>query len=680
MLQKIDRLSKDLKKIPEIKKIRSITTAQDIKGSDDGFDVSPFLEKILDLPEDLAVVRRSAMDNPLYKIDFFSKDGKIACLLIEAKVSKDEGRYKKIYEQILAVMRESPLGVQYYIAGDPLVELQMTRDMLRDLKVFIPLTYLVLIVLLLALYRDPRFVIGPVVTVTAQLLFLFGLMGACGIPLNSVTSGLPSLLLCISILEATHILSLYRVALSRGLDKEAAITEAVRMNLNPCFWTSITTVLGFGAVAASDLIPIKQFGFLAAVSSMVAVPLLFLILPAFMAIASGQKAAISEAEKNTTTRFFTALSRVYSRRTLMICLMLAALIISIIGVSKIKTETMLLNSLRKDSPTRVATDFIESNLGGVSVIEIFAETGREDGIKDPAFLTRLDRLQEFLMTVPNIDKTISPVQFIKEMHQAMNGEDPAFYFIPDSEELIAQYLLTYSFSGRDNDLDKFMDYNYSTARITVRIKETGSAALKKKIELINDYIQEHFPAGQRPRVTSYSVIQANMVEALVEGQKKGFVLEFIFMFLIFLITNRGSWVVAGLALVPNLLPILGSLALMGYAGITMNAGTAMTCCIVFGLVVDDTIHFLEHARHTVKRVEDPRQACIELFRTLGPAVIFASIILAAGFLILVFGHSFFTVSFGLICAFAIFSAMICELFVTPFFILHVRRFREDLKR
>ena len=126
-------------------------------------------------------------------------------------------------------------------------------------------------------------------------------------------------------------------------------------------------------------------------------------------------------------------------------------------------------------------------------------------------------------------------------------------------------------------------------------------------------------------------------------------------------------------------PLLAAGGLMGYTGITLNAGSAMNACIAFGLVVDDTLHFLHHAKEAIRRGDAPHAAVRHVFEKVGFAILYSSILLSAGFAILMLGQSYFTFSFGLLCAFTIVSALSCELLITPLLVFHSEALRRGLK-
>ncbi|MCO6431160.1 MAG: MMPL family transporter [Deltaproteobacteria bacterium] len=676
-LEKIEALSESIEKLPDVRKVRSITTAQNIVGTDDSFEVLPFLDKI---PEDaaaLAKVREEALSNPLYKIDLISTSGDIASILIEAKLSKDDERYRRIVDGLEQIMASSPFGNRYYLAGDPIIELQMTNDMWGDLAVFVPLTYLVLILLLYYCYRDLQGVVVPLATVSISTMLLMETIGLSGITMNAVTVGLPSLTLCIAVLHAIHLISAYRKFRAQGMEPDNAVQQAILNTLAPCFYSALTMGVGFISVCVTDLVPVQQFGMLAAYSVVLSYVASFMFAPWLMRLipASGGEGRL---ERIPAEGFLFKLCTLMSqRKAFTFAALILFLAVSSIGLSKVKIETNHISFLRKDTPISQATDYIEKELGGISSLEITITSTSPEGIKEPAVLRKIAEFQDFLAGLPTVSKTVSPVQFIKEMHQAMNGEDPAFYDLPDSRPLIAQYLLTYSFSGRDNDLEDFMDYSYSIARIRARMKTVGSQELASIIARVRSFADQHFSEELTVRITSHSVMQANMVDTLVWGQIGGLGTGFFIMFLIMLVTHRSA-LIALIGLIPDVIPLLAGAALMGYSGISLNAGTAMTSCIALGLTVDDTIFFLHHAGEALADKRPLDWTMKTLLRNIAPPVIYATLILASGFGILVFASSYLTIYFGILCAFTIIVALLCDLLVLPLLVYRIPAFRTAL--
>jgi hypothetical protein len=677
-LKLVDSLVQSIEKLERVRKVRAITNTQDIVGSDAGFEVKEFISPIPTSEVEAASLKAKAIHNPLYQIDLVALDGRIPSIVIEAEVSEDENRYRELLDGVRDVLSANDLQrAEYYLAGDPIVELKMTQDMWSDLELFIPLTYLCLAIILWVIYRDLQGVLTPLIVVSLGMGALQGTVGYLGITMNAVTVGLPSLMLCVGILDCVHLLTAYRNARQNDLDHELALKEALSDTLVPCFQTSLTTAIGFSSVAVSELIPIREFGLLAAYCTAIIYPICFLTMPFLLGVIPISSKGLSRTDSRLPQRIIDAALRLHRSYRAVLGVLIGITCAALYFATHIEVETNHLRFIYPNEDVRIATNYIEDNLGGVAPFEIVIDTKEQGGVYEPELLGQIDSLQVALGQHPLIDKTVSPVQFIKEMHQAMNAEDKALYVLPDSRELIAQYILTYSFSGRENDLDDYVDYEFQLARIRGRMKQAGSREVAEVIDFIKRLAKEHLKRDVDIRVTGHSVLQTEMLDILVKGQIWGLLLGLFLMLSIIALIHR-STVVGLFVLVPNILPIVLSAGIMGFFGISLNAGTAMTACIAFGLIVDDTIFFLFHARRAAAKSLDANTIVEQTLRSVGRPVMFTSSLLAIGFSILIFGHSIATVNFGLICGVCISLALLMDLVVLPIMIISIPAFRVAL--
>lgn len=670
----LDKISKAIGILPDIRKVRSLTTAQDIVGVKGSFEVIHFMDKFQRDPNNLNALKKEALANPIYKTDLFSDNGKIASILIEAHKGTNRDRYKNIVNSVNSIMAQMQVK-EYYFAGNPIVELQMTNDMWHDLKTFVPLTYLLLFGLLYLFFRNVQIPLLALFVVTLSSGFLLGLMGALGITMNGITVGLPSLLMCIAVLSSMHLLTAYRLALGQRQMHSLAIRDALTRILKPCFLTTLTTAAGFACVSMTEVVPLRQFGLVGASSTIAAYLICLFVMPHLLSLIPAKIMQITERESKWLRLVFAALSPIYRHRLILVFGAVTLLSFALYEIPKLKVETLFLNFMNEDSNIKKATNYIQNNLGGVASLEIVITSPFEEGILEPQVLAKIQNFQIFLNQIPEVDKTVSVVEFVKKMNQAVNNGDPAAYVIPSTFDQIAQYIFTYSLSGRNNDLDDFVDYNYKTARIRGRLSQSSSVALQATLKKIQDYIDTHFDSTLHVKVTSYSVIQASMMDKLIIGQLSGLGLALLIMFAAFFLVSR-SVVVATLSLVPHILPLLGSACLMGIMGISVNVGTAVIASITFGLVVDDSIHFLSNARQAALQGKSPQNIVDTAFAEVGPTILYSSLILTFGFSLLMLGNSYFTFSFGLLCAFSTIAAMTCNTLFLPYFVCHLKSFQD----
>jgi len=280
-----------------------------------------------------------------------------------------------------------------------------------------------------------------------------------------------------------------------------------------------------------------------------------------------------------------------------------------------------------------------------------------------------DKLAQFLRSQKEVDKAMSIVDFLKDMNRAMHDNDQAYYRIPDSQEEAAQYLLMYSMSSRRNDIEKdFVDYPYSLARIRCRISEHNSRKLLDLISRIKKFTKENIDPVLEVRMSSYPVIYSNMVNSITAGQTKGF-LFCIFTLWITAAFYFRSIPIGTLTLIPNLIPIIFIFGFMGWTGISLNIGTALTTGIALGLIMDDTTHFFNRFKINLTSCPDYLENMRKTYALIGEPMIYSSCVMTASYLVLAFSQFHLTALFGFLCALTTIIALWCDLLLTPWLLI-----------
>jgi hypothetical protein len=250
------------------------------------------------------------------------------------------------------------------------------------------------------------------------------------------------------------------------------------------------------------------------------------------------------------------------------------------------------------------------------------------------------------------------------MNQAFHGEDRSYYQLPDSPELIAQYMLLYD----GKDLHNFLDEDQQWAAVYVRVHEHSSRKLGGLISEIRRVLADEFPSGIEPRVTGPTILVANLIDTLIRSQISSLALASVVVFCMVAVLFR-SLKIGGLAMLPNLLPILLNLGLMGWAGIPLDTATAMISAVAIGIAVDDTVHFLAEYKHALAEGADVPHAVRLALVTKGRAIVFTSVLLTAAFGILIVSNFLPTTHFGALSALTMISALLADLFFLPALLL-----------
>jgi predicted RND superfamily exporter protein len=326
----------------------------------------------------------------------------------------------------------------------------------------------------------------------------------------------------------------------------------------------------------------------------------------------------------------------------------------------IKVETSLQEFFAADHPIRRDTDYFESKMAGTGNLDVILETQERDGLKKPDYLTFMRSFQSWAEKMPEVDKTVSMVDFIEEMNWGFNAEDPAYRTIPDDPQLVSQYLFIYD----GEDLFDFVDPEFQISHVTLSINTHTANGIAALMDKIRSHLIEHAPPGLQWEIAGYSRLFADMEELLVKGQVYSLLSALILIFLLMLILWR-SPSSALICMIPNISPILLIFIIMGLFGLWLNIATAMIASVAVGIAVDDTIHIYHGYIRRIRYGVQPIRALTKTFRQAGRAVVCTTIILVAQFIILVTSLFQPTAHFGLLTSIGLCTALVFDLLLLP---------------
>jgi predicted RND superfamily exporter protein len=307
--------------------------------------------------------------------------------------------------------------------------------------------------------------------------------------------------------------------------------------------------------------------------------------------------------------------------------------------------------------------FFESEMSGVVTLEVILTGSEEGAAKSPEMLSAADKLEAYLAGVEGVKSVVSPALIIKDLNQAMHEGDPTYYTIPESRELIAQYLLLASLSGKD-PFEKYITYDETRCRVTARMLDVGSRQTGVILSDLENFIKTDLPPEYDVRVTGTSrlITSVNRLVSydLVNSLALAFVVVSILMALLF---RSLRWVI--LSLIPNVVPLLIIAGTMGYLGIRLRSTTAAVFSVAFGIAVDDTIHFLSRLKLEMNEGYSLEEAAQSSLLHTGKAIVFTSLLLIVGFGSLLISEFRSSFEFGLLSMLTILSALLADLYLLP---------------
>ena len=666
LVREITRRMADVRGIEEV---FSLTNISDIVGTEEGLEVNPFLEEIPESVESLAALRALALSEPSWVGNLISADGRVAAINGSMDWLEENPLVKLqaagAVERLLAEL-ERP-GVELRITGVSPILLETNKAIQYDLRTFLWLTPVLVVVLLWMIFRSARGVLIPLSIIILGVVWILGLYFRTGRSVTMITAMLPTLIGVIGLSDIIHMLSRYYEEAARGHPKRKAISLMTAHMIGPCFMTSTTTAIGFGSLFLSDIKQVKDFGLFSFVALMFVYLLGMTLVPIFLSfLRVPGRSAGRRYDKGPITRLLTAIERFVERDrfvTLTLCLVLGA--VSVYGISILKVETQISRFIPQEAPAIRALCHLQENLAGVSQVEITLR-GAEGVFKEPWALREIERFQRHVEGLSGVSKSFSVLDLIKEFNRAMNDGDDAFYRIPETRQLVAGYLFLFSMTGRPDLLDAFINYDESYTRISARVEAIGSAEQLRILREIDRWAQANLDPRLQMETTGVVKLYATITDALVRGQVRSLLIATL-VIAVLMIAFLRSWKIGLVSMLPNLLPILTTMGFLGLFGFTLNVATVMIACIALGIAVDDTIHYLARYRKELDAADDGeiQPAMRRTLRHTGRAILFTSIVIAGGFSIFVFSQFVPNQTFGVAVAATMATAILADLLMLP---------------
>ena len=664
-LAAIDRMTKAAEKIPFAHRVQSLTNIKVAKGSEENIEIGSLIEKLPKTDKEAKKIQREALDIQMIRDGLVSKDSKAAAIVIELAREGGDFESKLIFNDALEDIRQKEQSekLKIHLSGTAIFDAAFYRYSNRDFLVYGPVTLIFVIFASFFVFRRFSSSIIPLLVVALSCIWTFGLMGFLGIKFNVLSSALGGLIIAVGIADSIHLLADYYQELMKGYSPDKAAKISVRQLLIPCLFTSATTSAGMLSLLVSDLKPVREFGWLAAFSVTVAFVISFTFVPVVLQLAKPPSPRFIEKQRMGPLSRILLILGSPTRKSSAIVLIIALVLVlgGIVALQWLKVGSNPMNYFHKGDPVRTQTEIIDEALGGSVTIEFLVKTKKE-GLKEPDILKRIDRLERWLDTQDGISKTLSIVDSLKEMNRVFHGGENENYIVPETRPMIAQYYLL--MEGED-DFDSYVQENYSVGRITSRILSTKSEELSKGIPILEEKLKRDFGNEDISIIaTGLLKLMATMESYLLRGQIKSILLAFCVITLMMLILLR-SFRLALFSMIPNLTPILMGIGFMALAGISLDVGTVMIGSIALGLVVDDSVHFLVRLKRFTKEGSSLDKSIEGTMQETGRPIVVTSIVLAAGFSVLMLGSFAPNYFFGMVSAIVILTALIFDLVVLP---------------
>ena len=659
-LRRLHQLHQEIESaVPYLDEVTSLVNARIVRAEGDTLIVEELMKAPPDTDQEVEKILDLIERYPLYEKLLVSEDRSIVFLLVRAQaviaiptdplegfdtaspqaaeattyLSNDQNmEINEAIHQIVATYQNQ--DIVFHFSGTPAFVAEIQAGIIKDLSIMVPLSFLVIIVFLLLLFRMLSGVVYPVITVALSLVSSLGIMAIAGIPISNAIQILPTFLIVVGIGDSVHILTIfYRNYRVMG-DKRRAIIDAVGFAGLPVLMTSITTAAGLLSFASADVAIVAQLGYIAPVGVMLAFIYTIFLLPVLIAIFPVKRPKPVSQQHPLVDRIFDAIARLTTRRPMVVAL-IAACIMTGAGYSalSVRFSHNSLTWLPPDAPIRKSTEFLDRVNGGTVMLDVTIDSGIPGGMQNPDLLRRIDEATQHIPSITAHDikagKAVSMADLLKEINRALNGDKDDAYALPTTRKLTAQELLLFESSGSD-DMEEITDSRYQISRLSILAPFVDAILYKDYVDEVESYLKQQLPE-QNIYLTGHMVIFVQMIKRFITSMAKSYIIAMaiITLLMILLIGRIG---IGLMSMVANIGPVLCVFGIMGIAKIPLDMATILIGSIVLGIVVDDTIHFLHRYRLQMSKLHDRQQALEQTFSYTGRAILQTTWILCLGLL------------------------------------------------
>ena len=665
-LATIEELTEQLWLTPYVSRVDSIANYSHSEGFEDELIVQPLVDSAGSLDDnDIERIEKIALTTEEIAGRFVSRDGRIAGLVVNVVLPEDRqlGRLATtdFLRDTVAQAREKYPSIGFHLTGDIVLNRAMSDALNKEFKVLGPVAFATMLLVAILLLGSAWGTVAIVSMLAAVILSALGFAGWAGIKFYGESAAAFFVLMAVAVAHSVHIIEAVLSAMRQGMDRNQATARALKLNVWPVFLTSLTTAIGFLSLNFSDMPPFRIMGNIVAFGAMCAFVYSVTLLPAFLSIVPIR----GRAGRVGKIGIFDHLGRfVVSRHMTLLWSSGVLIVVMVAGISRIELQENWLELLDESYEFRRSTDFISENFTGLETLEYSLDSGREGGVTDVNYLNSVDSFAEWFREQPEVAHVFAISDVIKRLNKNLNADDPDQYSIPDNSDLAAQYLLLYEFSlpmGRD--LNNLINIGRSETRMTVVL---SSLTTKEKIELddrAQSWLREN-ASGLESRASGVAIVGAHSIQRNIEKMLIGTVTAMAVVSLLLVFVFR-SVRLGLISLIPNFVPAAMAIGLWGYLVGDVGVAASVVTAIAFGIIVDDTIHFMTKYMGARKDGQSPAESVQSAFSSVGKALLATSAVFALG--LLVFGASGMTNNqdLGLLVGITVIFALLADLLFLP---------------
>jgi len=660
--------------VGDIKKLKKNTEKQ-------RFDVEPIYNKAPETVEDVLKIKHELFDNLPFFDNFLynKKSGTIRTVIyLKKDIVNTAARKDFVFNTLNPIISqfEKENNIDIRVSGMPYIRTMNAQNIIDEIGLFVGLALGVTALIFFFFFRSIRATAITLLVVSIGVIWAFGFIGLFRYEITVLMALIPPLIIVIGVPNAIFLINKYQQEIKKHGNQAKSLQRVITKIGNATLMTNVTTASGFATFIFTKSQLLREFGTIASINILAIFILALLIIPimySFMPLPKEKH--LKHLERKWIEYIVKWMeSIVRNHRISVYAITLVLIIVSIIGVYKIRVSGSIIEDMPKGKQFFKDIVFFEEEFGGIMPLEIIIDTKKDKGVMKLSTLKRMNKLDETIDEIPQLSKSISVLNLVKYSKQAFYGGNPKYYQLPTNQE--KNWILSYTknSSSNTNLLNNFVDSTGRYARITTFMKDIGTDKMEIIENRLNQKIAKEFPKDKyNVTMTGKALVFLKGTNYLINNLIISLSLAIILIALFMAFMFRSFRMIL-ISLIPNILPLLITAGIMGYIGVPIKPSTILVFSIAFGISVDDTIHFLAKYRQELKdnnwRI---KQSVYNALRETGVSMFYTSIVLFFGFLVFTISSFGGTKALGGLVSITLLFAMVSNLLLLPSLLLSLEK-------
>jgi uncharacterized protein len=566
--------------------------------------------------------------------------------------------------------------LQMHFSGLPLIRTNMATKVATEMKWFLLGSVLLSALILLIFFRSLSNMLLSLTVVIIGVVFSLATLHLFGYKITLLNALIPPLIVVIGIPNCIYFLNKYHTSFREYGEKRKALFEMISKMGIVTLFCNIAAAIGFGVFALTKSAILKEFGVVAGINIMLLFIISIILIPAALSYLPDPKV---RHMKYLTNRWLISLLdlletwALHNKKSIFICTLLI-LAISVAGMTRLRSESFILDDLPKTDPVYADLKFFEANFKGVMPLEILIDTKRKNGIRANLLgnFTKINQLSSYIDSSPVMATRLSIVEGFKFLRQAYYNNDSTRYGLPIDFELpfLSPYLNTKTDSSNKPNgvmklVNSFIDSNKQILRVNVNMADVGSVQLPKILDGVQHRADELFDTAKyHIEFTGTTVTFLEGSAFIISGLKQSIIWAFFLIAACMLYLFRSLRILI-CSLLPNIIPLVITAGVMGWAGVPLKPSTVLVFSIALGIAIDITIRFLVNFKQDSSENASIASTVTKTIHSTGISIVYTSLVLTAGFVIFCFSGFGGTQSLGWLTSLTLVMATLTNLIFLP---------------